>query len=158
MTARARSFPTLAALIVFAGAAGAQDSILPGYWESVESVTSPIASTKTEQRCITPKDIAKFMSCYINHHYECVCPRQSIGGGRIAFKGQCVDNKGQQVNIEGTGSFTPTTLHMTARAGFKLFGLSLDADASTDAHRLGDTCPAGSKGGPPAGGQPRTFR
>ncbi len=121
-------------------------------------MTSPIASTKTERRCITPGDVAKFMGCYINHHYECICPEQAIGDGKIAFKGECVDHKDQHVRIEGVGSFTPTTLHMTARAGFKLLGLPLDADASTDAHRLGDTCPPGSVGGPPADGQPETFK
>jgi len=148
----------IAAAAVFADPARAQESIRPGYWESVDQVLSPIASSKTDRRCITPKDVAKFMSCYINHHYECTCPEQSIGGGKIAFKGQCVDHKGRQVGIEGTGDFTATTLHMTARAHFKLLGLPMDADAATDAHRLGDTCPPGSTGGPPAGGQPETYR
>ncbi len=141
-----------------AGGAVAQDSIRPGYWEATENVLAPIPSRKTELRCVTPRDVTRFMSCYINHHYECACPEQSVGGGKIAFKGQCVDHKGQHVSIEGTGSFTPTTLHMTARAGFKLFGLAMDADASTDAHRLGDVCPPGSKGGPAAGDPPATFR
>ena len=156
-------FSHSAALIIavaaaLAGPARAQDSIRPGYWESIDKVLSPIASSKADRRCITPRDVAKFMSCYINHHYECTCPEQSIGGGRIAFKGQCVDHKGQHVGIEGTGNFTSTTLHMTARASFRLFGLRMDADAATDAHRLADTCPPGSTGGPPAGGQPETFR
>jgi hypothetical protein len=157
------AFPRTPAIILvtvaaLAGAGHAQDSIRPGYWESLDKVVAPIASGKTDRRCITPKDVAKFMSCYINHHYECTCPEQSIGGGKIAFKGQCVDHKGQQVEIEGTGDFTPTTLHMTARARFKFLGLPMDADASTDAHRLGDTCPPGSTGGPPAGGEPETFK
>jgi hypothetical protein len=147
-----------AATTALAGAARAQDSIQPGYWESVDQVVSPLPSSKTERRCITPKDVARFMSCYINHHYECACPEETIGGGKITFKGQCVDHKGQHVNIEGRGVFTATTLHMTARANFRILGLPMDADAATDAHRLGDTCPPGSTGGPPAGGQPETFR
>ena len=121
-------------------------------------MVAPIASARTEQRCVTPGDIAKFMSCYINHHYDCICPEQSIGGGEITFKGRCVDHKGQRVTIEGTGRFTETTLHLTARAGFKLLGLAMDADATTDARRLGDVCPPGSKGGPPAGAAAQTFR
>jgi hypothetical protein len=148
----------IATMAALAGAARAQDSIRPGYWESIDQVVSPLASRKTDRRCITPKDVAKFMSCYINHHYECVCPEETIGAGKIAFKGQCVDHKGQHVDIEGTGVFTATTLHMTARVNFKILGLPMDADAATDAHRLGDTCPPGSTGGPPAGGQPQTFR
>ncbi len=155
-------FPDLLLLTLAAAAAAvgarAQDSIRPGYWEAVEQVRSPIASDKTERRCVTPKDVAKFMGCYINHHYECACPEQSIGAGRIAFKGQCVDHKGQHVDIEGSGSFTATTLHMTARADFKLLGLPIGADASTDARRLGDTCPPGSVGGPPEGAEPQTYR
>jgi hypothetical protein len=150
--------PALSALCLLAAPARAQQSIRPGYWESTERVDAPITTTKTEQRCVTPKDIAKFMSCYINHHYQCLCPEQAIGDGRIAFKGECVDHKNQHVRIEGTGTFTATTLHMEARAGFKLLGLPLDADASTDAHRLGDTCPPGSTGGPPSDGQPETFQ
>jgi hypothetical protein len=153
-----RTTTLIVAAVALAGAARAQDSIRPGYWESVDQVLSPIASSKTERRCITPRDVAKFMSCYINHHYECTCPEQSIGAGKIAFKGQCVDHKGQHVDIDGTGAFTATTLHMAARANFKLLGLPMAADASTDAHRLGDTCPPGSAGGPPAGGEPETFK
>lgn len=148
----------IATMTPLAGVARAQDRIRPGYWESVEQVVSPLAGSQTDRRCVTPKDVSRFMSCYINHHYECACPEESIGGGRIAFKGRCVDHKGQQVDIEGTGVFTATTLHMTARANFKILGLPVDADAATDAHRLGATCPPGSTGGPPAGGQPETFR
>jgi hypothetical protein len=112
----------IATMAALAGAARAQDSIRPGYWESIDQVVSPLASRKTDRRCITPKDVAKFMSCYINHHYECVCPEETIGAGKIAFKGQCVDHKGQHVDIEGTGVFTATTLHMTARVNFKILG------------------------------------
>ena len=136
----------------------AQDSIRPGYWESLERVTSPIASEKTERRCITPTNISHFMSCYINHHYACVCPEQTAGKGRIAFKGECLDHMGQHVHIEGLGSFTPSTLHLTARATFKLLGTPVAADAATDANRLGDTCPPGSIGGPPEGAPPETFK
>jgi hypothetical protein len=98
------------------------------------------------------------MSCYINHHYNCVCPEESAGQGRIAFRGECVDHKGQHLQIEGEGAFTPTTLHLAARATFKLLGIPIGADAVTDAHRLDDTCPPGSIGGPPAGNPPEVFR
>ena len=136
----------------------ARDHILPGYWESMEQVTSPIPSEKIERRCITPASISRFMNCYINHHYECVCPEQSAEKGRIFFKGECLDYKGQHVHIEGWGTFTPTTLHLSARATFKLLGIPIAADAATDARRLGDTCPPGSTGGPPVGDPPEVFR
>jgi len=148
----------IAALVAVAMDARGQQSIRPGYWESESRVLAPIASSKTDLRCITPKDVARFMSCYINHHYQCVCPEQSIGDGKISFKGECVDHKGQRVGIEGGGAFTATTLHMTARASFRILGLPIEADASTDAHRLGDVCPPGSTGGPPADAAPATYR
>jgi hypothetical protein len=148
----------LATLSALACAARAQDRILPGYWESVERVTSPIPSEKTERRCITPRNISRFMSCYINHHYDCVCPEQSAGQGRITFRGECVDHKGQHVRIEGDGNFTPLSLHLSARATFKLLGIPIAADAVTDAKRLGDTCPPGSIGGPSTSDPPETFR
>jgi hypothetical protein len=149
---------SIAAAMAAAGAAWSQQSVRPGYWETVDQVLSPISSTKTERRCITPADVAKFMSCHINHHYECTCPEQSASAGKIVFKGRCIDHKGQQVDIEGAGVFTPTTLQMKARARFRLLGLPIDADATTEAHRISDTCPAGSTGGPPPGSDPETFR
>lgn len=158
MTHMARPIVVILFLSTLAFSARTQDRILPGYWESVEQVTSPIPSEKTERRCITPMNISRFMSCYINHHYDCVCPEQSAGKGRIAFKGECLDHKGQHVHIEGLGSFTPSTLHLTARATFNLLGIPIAADAATDAHRIGDTCPAGSLGGPPEGAAPETFK
>lgn len=147
-----------AGVATMALSARAQDTIRPGLWETTERVTSPISSTKIEQRCITPRAIAKFMTCYINHHYECVCPNQSVGDGKITFRGECVDHKQQHVHVEGTGAYTSTTLHMTAQATFKFLGIPIGADASTDAHRVGDTCPPGSIGGPAAGAAPETYR
>lgn len=158
MTMISRGLLAVAASLILSGGAMAQDSIRPGYWESTERVTAPIKSLKTEQRCVTPDDIAKFMSCYINHHYQCTCPQQVIGAGRIAFKGLCVDHNGQRVTIQGSGDFTTTTLHLSAIAGFRLLGLPFEAEAATSAHRLGDICPPGSKGGPPSDGSPKSYR
>jgi hypothetical protein len=154
-----RQCPNLIAasgLIAFILASGASavsaETIRPGYWESTNQVTSPIESTKSELRCVTPKDVAKFMTCHINHHYTCNCPEQSYGGGQIRFRGDCVDAKGRHVHIEGEGSYTPTTLQMTARGNFKLMGLPIDFSASTNSHRIADVCPVGaSDGKPPAG-------
>lgn len=138
-------------LVLMAGgqAAWAAETIRPGYWESTSQVTSPIQSTKTERRCVTPKDVAVSMTCRINHHYTCVCPEQSYAGGQIRFRGDCVDAKNRHVHIEGEGSYTPTTLQMTARGRFKWMGLPVSFSASTNSHRIADVCPAGSPGSEP---------
>ncbi|MEO7026079.1 MAG: DUF3617 family protein [Caulobacteraceae bacterium] len=137
------------ALVIIPAATGvqAQSTIRTGYWESNERVVSPISTSKTERRCITRKDIAKFMSCYLNHHYQCACPEEAIGGGRIRYRGHCVDKKGGEVTIEGAGDFTPTTLRLTVHPAFRFGGLPIHAEASIDAHWLADACPAASPGG-----------
>ena len=122
------------------------ETILPGYWETTNQVTSPIHTTKTERRCVTPKDVATFMTCHINHHYHCICPVQSYSGGRIQFRGDCTDAKGRRVHIEGNGEYTPTTLSMTATGSFKLLGAPITFAASTQSHRIADDCPAGALG------------
>ncbi len=119
----------------------AADTIQPGYWEARDEVLSPIHTTKTERRCITPHDVDKFMSCHINHIYQCVCPEQTAAGGVVAFKGQCVDKKGRKVGISGHGAYTPTSLTMTADVTFRLLGIPMSGEARTEAHRLGDACP-----------------
>jgi len=123
----------------------AADTIQPGYWESTSHVLSPIQSTKTDRRCITAKEVSKFMSCYINHHYQCSCPEQSYADGKIHFVGECVSNKGDKAKISGDGAYTATTFRMTANVSFHLMGMPVSAEASTDAHRIGDVCPTVAK-------------
>jgi hypothetical protein len=137
----------LAALAVAAASpACAAQTIRPGYWESTDRVLSPIRSTKIDRRCIAQKDVEKFMTCYINHHYSCVCPEQSYENGQIHYRGICTDNKGAKVGIIGRGTYTPTTLHLDADVTFYLAGLPVSGQASTDAHRIGDDCPAEAVG------------
>lgn len=128
-----------------ASAAHAAETIQPGYWESTDRVLSPIRSTKVDRRCIAQKDVEKFMTCYINHHYSCVCPEQSYENGQIRYRGICTDNKGGKVGIVGRGAYTPTTLHLDADVTFHLAGIPIKGEASTDAHRIADECPAETK-------------
>ena len=122
-------------------AAHAAETIQPGYWEARDEVISPIHSAKTERRCVTPREVDKFMSCHINHIYQCVCPEQTARDGVVMFKGECVDKKGRRVGISGRGNYTPTTLTMTADVTFRLLGIPMSGEARTDAHRIGDICP-----------------
>jgi len=128
------------------GPALAAETIRPGYWESTDRVLSPISSTKVDRRCIAQKDVERFMTCYINHHYTCVCADQSYDNGQIRYRGICTDAKGRKVGIVGRGSYTPTTLHLTADFSFHLAGIPIAGQASTDAHRIADDCPAETAG------------
>ena len=124
--------------------ASAADTIRPGYWEARDEVVSPIQTSTTDRRCITPRDVDKFMSCHINHIYQCVCPDHSARDGVVRFKGQCVDKKGRKVGISGRGAYTQATLTMTADFTFRLLGIPMSGEARTDARRIGDVCPKGA--------------
>jgi hypothetical protein len=133
-------------LTALAGGARGQDSILPGYWETTDR--SPVG-TKIERRCILPRDIVKVMRGPSNHIYACTYPQESIGGGRISFKGECVDKKGHSYPLWGHGVYTHTTLQLSADVTIRLLGLPITVGASTEARRLGDLCPPGSPGSAP---------
>ena len=132
----------LTLLAAFAAApALAAPAIQPGYWESTNKLLSPIKQTSTEKRCITPADVDKFMAGPSNRHYACTYPTKVISGGVITLKGTCVSKKGQKVAVKGSGSYTPTSFTLTADVATEFFGLDIQGRASTEAHRIGDTCP-----------------
>lgn len=145
-----RLLPLIAApvlLLVAAGSAAAQKAINPGYWETVSKVTSPFPTSKTEKRCIKPADVAKFMEGKINHIYTCTYPTKEVGGGKIKLQGSCATRDGPPVPISGEGTFTGETMHIDARVSVSVGGLSVPVKASTDAKRLGETCPEPSAAG-----------
>ena len=133
--------PLLAALAL-AGPAVAQTAITPGYWESTNKLLSPIRSTSVEKRCITPADVDKFMAGPSNRHYTCTYPTRTIQDGKITLKGTCVSKKGQKVAIAGSGVYTHTSFSLLADVAVEFGGLNIAGKASTEAHRIGDTCPA----------------
>ena len=139
------------ALLTAPASAAAAPAITPGYWESTNKLLSPIKQTKTERRCITPADVDKFMSGPSNRHYACTYPTNVIAGGKITLKGSCVSKKGQKVAVQGAGTYTPTSFTLTADVATEFFGLDIQGRASTEAHRIGDTCPP-----PPAADAPKT--
>jgi hypothetical protein len=132
--------PLLSALAL-AGPALAQKAISPGYWETTSKVTSPFPTQKTEKRCIKPADVAKFMEGRINHIYTCTYPTKQVGDGKIKLAGSCATKDGAPVPIQGEGTFTSDTMHIDARVSLQVGGLSVPVHASTDAHKLGETCP-----------------
>ena len=134
-------FALLILAALAAPAAAAPATIKPGYWESTNRLLSPIKQTKTEKRCITPAEVEKFMSGPSNRHYACTYPTKSFAGGQIRLKGTCVSKKGRKVAVEGAGSYTPTSFNLTAEIATEFLGLDIAGKASTEARRIGDTCP-----------------
>lgn len=124
-----------------AGPAAAADSILPGYWESTNRLLSPIRTKEVEKRCITPEEVAKFMMGPSNRHYTCTYPVKSFANGKILLRGTCVSKKGRKVAVSGEGSFTATTFKLTATVATDFAGIPISGRASTEAHRIADTCP-----------------
>lgn len=133
--------PSFALALVCAGSASAAEKIKPGYWESSNQVLSPIRSTSTEKRCITPAEVDKFMMGPSNRHYACTYPIRSFEGGKILLKGTCVSKKGQQVALSGEGAYTATTLTLTADVATEIIGIPIAGKVRTESRRIADACP-----------------
>lgn len=139
--------PLLAALVVAAPAAArppaADSPIQPGYWESTNRILSPIRTKKVERRCLTPADIDKFLAGPSNRHYDCTYPHKVIENGVIRMSGSCVKRKGGggEIQVSGEGVYTSTSFKITATLATELAGIPLSGRASTEAVRIGDTCP-----------------
>lgn len=135
----------LAAALIAGGLAApamAQDgAIKPGYWEVKNKVSVGISQTKTEKRCITPPEVAKFMLGPSNRHYKCDYPTRLISNGKITLKGVCATKNGHQAAIAATGSYSPTSFRMVADVDTTYGALPISAKATTEARRIGDTCP-----------------
>lgn len=129
------------ALAIAAPVAAAAPPITPGYWESTNRLLSPVKSSSTERRCITPADVGKFMAGPSNRHYACTYPVNQIAGGRITLKGVCVSKKGQKVQVQGHGVYTATSFSLQADVATEFFGLDIQGRATTEAHRIADACP-----------------
>jgi hypothetical protein len=132
----------LAVLGVFAAMpALAQTPIAPGWWETTNTVLSPLHSAKTERRCIRPADVAKFMEGPGNHIYHCTYPTKVFRDGRIRLKGSCKSRDGAPFPIEGTGTYSRESFHLEAVAHPAIGPITLPVRAATDAHRLAEACP-----------------
>ena len=141
-TATVRILGAVLALAAAGPAAAQSESIAPGYWETTNSVVSPMRSTKVERRCIQPKDVAKFMEGPSNHIYHCTYPTRIVTAGTIQLKGSCATRDGKPIPVSGQGAFTRDTFHMEARVAAQLGPMTVPVRAVTDARRIGDVCPA----------------
>lgn len=121
-----------------------QSPIQPGYWESRNKMgIGPITlSDKVERKCLTPKEVDKFMDGPSNRHYLCEYPTRVIQDGKITMAGQCVHRKkGTKIALQLSGTYTETSFDMKARLKW---GMLVGAGTSS-AKRIGDVCPAGSE-------------
>lgn len=137
LTASAIAAPAAAQPAPRSGASAIQ----PGYWESTNRMLSPIRTSSIERRCITPADVEKFMAGPSNRHYDCTYPTRAIRGGKIVLKGTCVSKNGRKVAVSGEGVYTPTSFELTADVATEWAGLPIAGRASTEARRIGDSCP-----------------
>lgn len=130
-------------MAVAGGAAQAADGKpQPGYWEVTNTATLLFTSKKVEQRCLVASEINKFMTGPSNRHYTCTYPTRQVGGGYISLKGSCATKKGQVALITAKGTYSPTTFKLNATLSTKIGGIPLSGAATTNAKRMGDTCPA----------------
>ena len=131
-----------AAVLLAASPALAQQTILPGYWESTSQANMlGKGDPKTDRRCITPDQVNAYMSGPSTSHYTCTYSSKAIHGGVAEFKGQCVDKHGTSFDVGMRGTYSPEAFHMDAR--FALPNLPMfSGTATTDAHRISAECPA----------------
>lgn len=149
--------PTLIALIALAGAAASsqaagaaeEKTILPGYWDVTNKVSAAVVlgQTKKEKRCITPAEVSKFVEGPSNRHYKCTYPTRVFQNGRITLRGSCSTKNGHTAHVQATGTYSPTTFHMTAKINTTYAGIPLSGTATTEARRIGDTCPPSAAAG-----------
>lgn len=122
--------------------------INPGHWQATTTFLGlPVA---TDNWCVQPKDIHKFLGGLSNHIYHCSYPLNTAEGGQIHFKGICTQTKRgklvQQFNLEGDGDYTPTTVRMRAHGCcIKWNGIPLSGTANLDGHFVSASCPPDAK-------------
>ena len=121
----------------------AELTILPGYWSSVN--TSKLVTTRKSEdlRCISAAQVSNFLTTP-NHHYRCNYTTREVENGHIRLAGQCEDKSGMVVQLTATGDYKPDWFRLSAKV--TLDGLPIGATASTEAHRISETCPPGTPG------------
>ena len=131
-----------AGLLAAAPGQAADGRPVPGYWEATNKATLLVSTSKTERRCLVAADITKFLNNPSMKHYTCTYPQHHVADGQIKLRGSCATKEGQVADVSATGVYSPSSFHLDMALSTKLSGLPLSATGSTDAHRLGDTCPA----------------
>jgi hypothetical protein len=129
----------LALLANTAAATAAETPILPGLWKYSARVLFGVAEVEGGRRCIQASEIERFIAFPGNRHYKCTYPVKTIGGGRVAMQGECVDKKGRRAPIRAQGTYTPESfrlnINLRTTNGIPLSGVM-------NAQRVSAVCPA----------------
>lgn len=130
-----------------AGLAGAAEEgpILPGYWESTTKASFPVASNKTERKCIGAKVINSYLTGPVNNHYSCHYDTRNLHDGQAHMAGECTDSSGLRSKVQIDGTYAPEAFALTSHLQVMLGGLAIPISTSIEAHRLSGECPAGMK-------------
>jgi Protein of unknown function (DUF3617) len=125
-------------------AAGAIEStILPGYWESNDTVEVLFSSTKTSRKCLTADQVEQWLTAPATRHYSCTYDQRHVADGQASFHGVCKDKKGRTLTVAIKGQYEPEHFHLVAHFNYMLTaGIAIPGDATTDAHRISAECPA----------------
>ncbi len=127
-------------------AGAAEDGpILPGYWESTSKASFPVASNKTERKCISARAINAYLTGPVNNHYSCHYDTRNLHDGHAEMAGECVDNNGLRSKIQIDGTYAAESFSLNGHLQVLLGGLKIPISTSIEAHRLSGECPAGMK-------------
>ncbi|QUD90313.1 DUF3617 domain-containing protein [Phenylobacterium montanum] len=131
----------LAPVLGLAAPALAENTILPGYWESRNHSELLISQDSTDRKCITPAQVEAYLTGPTNRHYSCTYDHRAVGGGSVNLAGQCVDKNGLRMSVGISGTYTPESFHLKAKLHTIFASLPIDGAASIDAHRVSADCP-----------------
>jgi hypothetical protein len=127
-------------------AGAAEDGpILPGYWESTSTSSFPVASSKTERKCITGRAINAYLTGPVNNHYSCRYDTRVLKDGHAHMTGECVDSSGIHGKVVIDGDYAAEAFKLDGRVQVAFAGLQIPVATTIDAHRLSAECPAGVK-------------
>jgi hypothetical protein len=138
----------LAACCAPAAAGAAERTILPGYWESTDTVEVLFSSTKTSHKCLTADQVEQWLTAPATSHYACTYDQRHVGDGHASFHGVCRDKKGRSLTVAIKGEYAPEHFHLLAHFHYMLTaGIAIPGDATTDAHRISAECPVSEEPG-----------
>jgi len=141
-TKRLTSLAAICALTGWGAAAtafGADVSVLPGYWHSVNKSNFVVTKVTEDKRCLTAAQVNSFMTNPSNKHYKCEYTTRDVMDGKIRLHGTCVDKKGLTVQIDASGEYGADWFKLAAK--WSLNGLPVGGTASTEARRISAACP-----------------
>lgn len=121
--------------------AAAEQPILPGYWESENTVSFPINDQSTSRQCVTPQKVEQFLSGPSSRSYKCTYDQSRVAGGAVKASGSCVDKNGMTSTIAVEGTYAPEAFDLKAQLRLNVGGLGIPINAATKARRIAAQCP-----------------